>query len=271
MPDAPFHDHPVVQGLNGLIDRLTFMRECGEKTIQVDDVVWKRFITPRSRPVVATTPETPSAILGDKSTSGAQNTLDLTSQTTALNALNQTILACEKCPLHVTCTKRLVGQGKSYQPDILVVNGMTSAQDIDAGVILSGAAGELFDKMLTAIGLDRSTIYLTSACKCTTPNGKRDDVALDSCSAYLAKEIELVNPKVIVMLGPVAVKGTFSGSQVGFCDTIGHWHLWRERYFAVTIHHPARIQILPEQLSRPLKRDTWNTLKSVKDRLTTHV
>ncbi len=254
--------HPAICVIDELIDALEFARESGVKRIPVDPVVWREFVSPRKQAQVQQA--TAQVVAASQSTDSNIPSHDAA----ALSTLNSAIESCEKCPLHKTCTKRLVGQGNSQSPDIMLINGMTSHADILAGQIISGAAGQLLDKMLAAIGQSRQSVYLTSACKCATQTGRQDPVAQETCAALLQREIAAVNPKIIIMLGPVAVKGTFANSSAGLCDTIGNWHHWQNKILAVAIHHPMRMQILPEATAHPLKADTWQTLLAVKRKLT---
>ena len=86
---------------------------------------------------------------------------------------------------------------------MVVVDGPTRG-DEQAGRLLSGPAGELFDKMLGAMGLSRQQIYVTAMTRCTSGKPASEPppkLAVESCAPFLAHELALVEPKVVVIMG----------------------------------------------------------------------
>jgi DNA polymerase len=121
-----------------------------------------------------------------------------------LAEVHREIAGCRKCPLHKGCKQIVPGSGPAGAGLFIIEDQPTAAEE-EAGHPLAGEPGELFDKMLKAIGLERSAVYLTSIVKCR-PQGDQDPNAdeIRSCLTNLARQIAAVNPAVICTMGPLA-------------------------------------------------------------------
>jgi DNA polymerase len=118
-----------------------------------------------------------------------------------------------------------------------------------------GAAGQLLDRMLQAIGLTRAAapaaqqVYIVNTLKCRPPrnrNPEPDELAL--CSAYLRRQIELVQPRLLLAMGRFAVQALLDSSEpIG--KLRGRVHHWRERALVVT-YHPAYLLRNPADKAR---------------------
>lgn len=140
------------------------------------------------------------------------------------SALTQTLKACQACAL---CNGRrtavLAALDAPRRADWLVVSAPPEDADEQAGTPLAGAAGQLFDNMLKALGLTRhansdgaaaaSAAYITSVVKCRPGQTRNPTLAeLATCEQYLSREVALVQPKVILALGRFAAQGLLQGS-----------------------------------------------------------
>ncbi len=123
-----------------------------------------------------------------------------------LRRLEEQIRGCKRCPLHETRTNAVPGEG-SYTPKVFFIGEAPGRNEDLQGRPFVGAAGKLLDELLTSIGLTRSDVYITNLVKCRPP-GNRDpsEGEIRACSPYLLKQIELIDPSIIVTLGRHSTK-----------------------------------------------------------------
>src|SRR5260370_28360046 len=118
----------------------------------------------------------------------------------SLEALHAEVRACVKCGLHATRTQAVPGVGPC-PADIMIVGEAPGFNEDRQGEPFVGAAGHLLDTLLARIGLGRSDLYITNVLKCTpppTPHPMPNEV--ESCSPYLARQLALIKPKVVLTL-----------------------------------------------------------------------
>jgi DNA polymerase len=130
---------------------------------------------------------------------GAEGALDV-----GFDELERMVAGCTRCGLHETRTNTVFGDGDGSSG--LVFIGEAPGRDEDLqGVPFVGRAGKLLDRMIAAIGFSREEVYIANILKCRPPNNrdpKEDEVS--SCEKYLARQIELLEPRIICALGRVA-------------------------------------------------------------------
>ena len=127
-------------------------------------------------------------------------------QNTTLDGLNNDICSCLKCPLGKTRTKFVFGVGN--QKAKLMFIGEAPGADEDAqGEPFVGRAGQLLNKILEAIQLKREDVYICNILKCRPPNNRDPQMSeVEQCIPYLWKQIDIVQPKIIVSLGRIAAQ-----------------------------------------------------------------
>lgn len=115
--------------------------------------------------------------------------------------LREEIVTCKKCPLHLSRTNAVPGWGKSRNGIALV--GEAPGREEDAkGIPFVGRGGKLLDELLRKVGLLREDVYITNVVKCRPPGNRRPRrVEAFACLEYLEREMLLVEPKIIVLLG----------------------------------------------------------------------
>jgi len=163
---------------------------------------------------------------------------------------------CTRCKLHKQRNRIVFGDG---HPDAkLVFVGEGPGADEDAqGLPFVGRAGRLLTQMIEAMGLQRGDVYICNVVKCRPPENRApepDEVA--ECSPYLLRQIEVINPKVVVCLGAVAAKALLNTTR-GISSFRGEWLDWRGRKLMAT-YHPAYLLRNP-----PAKADVWKDLQKV--------
>ena len=118
-----------------------------------------------------------------------------------LNDLREEISECKKCPLSNSRTNTVPGEGDP-NAEILFVGEAPGATEDQKGIPFCGAAGKFLDTMLKSISLERKDVFIANTLKCRPPeNRDPEDSEKIACSPYLNKQIETVNPKLIVCLG----------------------------------------------------------------------
>lgn len=122
------------------------------------------------------------------------------------NELEPKVLSCTKCELSKTRTKVVFGAG-NRNADLLFVGEAPGKNEDLQGIPFVGQAGQLLDKILAAIQLERKEVYIANILKCRPPNNRTphaDEIA--SCEPYLMNQIDLIKPALIVCLGLTAAK-----------------------------------------------------------------
>lgn len=118
-----------------------------------------------------------------------------------LKQIAEEVSTCTKCKLHYSRKNAVPGDGPS-NADILFIGEGPGFHENEQGLPFVGAAGKLLDELLGKIGMKRSDVFITNIVKCRPP-GNRDPEPdeIESCDPYLERQIQVINPKVIVTLG----------------------------------------------------------------------
>ena len=172
-------------------------------------------------------------------------------------ALSSQVLNCKRCPLHATRTQGVLGVGPK-RADWLVIGEAPGAEEDRRGEPFVGAAGQLLDAMLRAIGLDRKTnVYIANVLK-SRPPGNRDpkpeEVA--ACLPYLVEQIALLRPKIMLAVGRIAAQNLL-GTDTPLGRLRGRVHRFGELNTPLVVtYHPAYLLRTPAD-----KRKAWEDLK----------
>lgn len=140
--------------------------------------------------------------------------------------------------------------------DLMVITDVPSSDDDASGCILSGAAGELFDKMMAAIGLARDNIHITPILFWRTPGGRTpSDTEIKLSRPFVSRFIELVEPRIIVTLGAIAAMEI---TGVDLMHNHGTPKTLDNRINVFPIYHPNYLMLKPS-----MKQDVWTVLQTV--------
>lgn len=175
-------------------------------------------------------------------------------------ALEAEAYACRKCRLCETRQHVVLGEGDPRAALMLVGEGPGQQED-RTGRPFVGPAGQLLDKMLAAIGLERTQVYICNVVKCRPPNNRvpeADERA--ACMDYLRAQTALVRPKIILCLGSTPARALI-GDHVRITRDRGRWHLQKGVYFMPTFHPAALLRDAEK------KRPAWEDMKAVRDKL----
>jgi uracil-DNA glycosylase len=174
----------------------------------------------------------------------------------ALKAIREDIGDCTRCRLHKGRTNLVFGVG-NLNTDIMFVGEGPGADEDAQGEPFVGRAGQLLNNMISAMGLKREDVYIANVVKCRPPGNRtpeNDECA--TCSPFLLRQIEVIQPKVIVALGAVAAR-TLLAMNDSMANLRGRWYDFRGAKLAVT-YHPAYLLRDPRQ-----KKETWRDLQMV--------
>ncbi len=179
------------------------------------------------------------------------------SNAVALARLEQTVIACTRCPLYRTRTHHVFGSGDPEANLVFVGEAPGREEDLQ-GKPFVGAAGQLLTKMIEAIGLRREDVYICNVLKDRPPaNRLPRPEEVDACVPFLFQQLLIIHPNVICTLGAVAAKALL-GPQVAISQVRGKLHRF-ERIPVIPTFHPAYLLRNP-----PAKRVVWQDLKQVK-------
>jgi DNA polymerase len=178
--------------------------------------------------------------------------------------LKQQVRDCTACKLRAGCTQTVFGVGDE-KADWLFVGEGPGADEDALGEPFVGQAGKLLDNMLMAIKLKRGkNVYIANIVKCRPPgnrNPEADEVA--TCLPYLERQIELIQPKLIVALGKVA-SNALLGKDATLASLRGKLHDYRGISLLVT-YHPAYLLRTPSEKAKAWQ-DLLLAVRTMEDR-----
>lgn len=170
-----------------------------------------------------------------------------------LDDLNDGIRICRKCPLHKKRINAVPGEGPE-NPAIFFLGEAPGKIEDKLGKPFVGKSGKYLDEMLTSIGLSRMDIYITSSVKCRPPENRKPlPNELKICKKnWLDKQLLILNPKLIVMLGKIALK-QLTGRNDNLLQCHGEIFERQGRKYFITFH-PASAMRFPK-IEKPMKQD----------------
>ena len=153
--------------------------------------------------------------------------------------LESTCAACQKCALGATRTKSVFGTG-SRDAALLFVGEAPGEQEDLTGTPFVGRAGQLLDKFLYAVDIERKDVYIANILKCRPPKN-RDPLPSEeeACIDYLREQIRLINPKAIVCLGRISAMKLIKPD---FKITREHGVWFKKgKYWFIALYHPSAL------------------------------
>lgn len=174
-----------------------------------------------------------------------------------LDEINKEVEKCTKCKLCKNRTKTVFGVGNP-NADVMFIGEGPGADEDKAGEPFVGKAGKLMNQAFLGLGISREKIYIANIVKCRPPNNRNPEKEeATSCLDYLRNQVIVIKPKIIVLLGSVALKNIL-GEQYGITASRGKWIEKKEIKYMPTFH-PA---VLLRDESK--KIDFWRDLELVK-------
>lgn len=174
----------------------------------------------------------------------------------ALQVIREDIGECTRCRLSKERKNIVFGVG-SEDAEIMFVGEGPGADEDEQGIPFVGRAGQLLNNMISAMGVKREDVYIANVVKCRPPGNRtpeRDEC--DTCSPFLLRQIQTLQPKVIVAMGAVAAKNLL-GINDSMANLRGQIYDFKGTKLVVT-YHPAYLLRDPRQ-----KAEAWKDLKMV--------
>jgi uracil-DNA glycosylase len=175
----------------------------------------------------------------------------------ALAAIQEEIGDCTRCPLAYAGRHKIVFADGDINARLMFVGEGPGADEDAQGLPFVGKAGQLLNNMINAMGLKREEVYIANIVKCRPPGNRTPEpVEANTCSQFLLRQIDVVQPEVIVALGSTAATYLL-GVKRSLSSLRGGWYTCRGAKLAVT-YHPAFLLRDPRQ-----KGEAWKDLQMV--------
>ena len=178
----------------------------------------------------------------------------------AWEELEEVIKGCNKCKLCSGRNNIVFGTGNKNADIMFIGEGPGADEDIQ-GEPFVGKAGQLMDKAFEALEIKREDIYIANIVKCRPPQNRNPEPdEAKACMDYLRNQVLLIKPKIIVLLGSVALKNIL-GEEYGITNSRGKWIEKKGIWYMPTFHPAALLR------DESKKIDFWRDLKLVKEKL----
>ena len=181
----------------------------------------------------------------------------------SLDVLKKSIINMKNCDLKKQA-KNIVFSDGNPKSKIMLIGEAPGANEDQEGLPFVGRAGMLLDKMLTAINLDRKKVYISNIINYRPPNNRRPtEEEIKRYLPFISKHIEIINPKILVLLGSTAMNALI-GNEIVISKMRGKWI---EKKFGncktsvIITFHPAFLMRQPAQ-----KKMAWIDLKMIRDK-----
>jgi uracil-DNA glycosylase len=173
-----------------------------------------------------------------------------------LDALAAAVSRCTACPLAAGRTQTVFGVGDPHAK-LLFVGEAPGREEDRLGEPFVGRAGKLLDRMLMAMGLDRSQVYIMNVVKCRPPENRNPEAPeIEACAHWFDAQWQAISPCIVCLLGKVAAQAVL-GNDAPMAAMRGRWHESRGIKVRVT-YHPAYLLRSPEQ-----KAHVWQDMQVI--------
>ena len=181
-----------------------------------------------------------------------------------LHELRKKLKEVKNCKLKENASNLVFSDGNPNSKVMIIGEGPGANEDKE-GLPFVGRAGQLLDKMLHAIGLNRENVYITNVVNYRPPeNRKPTEKEVERYLPYLRKHIEIIKPKIILLLGSTAMNTILQTTDV-ISKVRGKWHeieIGDLKIYSIVSFHPAYLLRQPDQ-----KKFSWVDLKMIREKL----
>jgi len=181
-----------------------------------------------------------------------------------LRVLKQLITNIKNCELKKNSTNIVFSDGNPNAKIMIIGEGPGANEDLE-GIPFIGRTGELLDKMLLSINLNRDNVYITNVVNYRPPENRNpSEEEIRRYLPYLTKHIEIIDPVILILLGSAALNSIIGDNQV-ISDARGKWinkKIGRCNVSVIASFHPAFLMRQPEQ-----KKLSWTDLKMIKKKI----
>ena len=189
--------------------------------------------------------------------------------TQSYEKLFTTCQSCTKCGLAETRTNVVVGNGNVPSNLMIIGEGPGETEDLQ-GLPFIGKAGQMLTKILESVGINRDTdAYIANTVKCRPPGNRNPQVSeIDACKPYLIRQIQLIKPKVLILLGNPSLK-TILGDVYAITKARGQWFTtdvdyMDEQLYIMPWFHPSYLLRNASKEKGAPKWQTWKDAQEVK-------
>lgn len=180
----------------------------------------------------------------------------------AIDDLRKTVVSCTSCGLSKSRTNAVPGFGSIKTGVVFIGEAPGRTEDIQ-GMPFVGTAGKILSEALLYAGFTREDVYITNIVKCRPPDNRRPNKQeMDSCTGYLQKELEIIQPKIVCVLGNTAFSSLLNGNEI--TKNRGKIIKRNDQLYFVTIHPAA---IIYNQGLRQVLKDDLKTLSGILDKI----
>lgn len=179
-----------------------------------------------------------------------------------LQTVRDEVSKCTRCPgLLGSRIQTVFGEG-NFDADLMLVGEAPGATEAAQGVPFVGESGELLTNILSACGFRREDVFIANTLKCRPPNNRNPEPEeLSNCRGYLDRQIDIIKPKYLLLLGSVASKNLL-GEPVTFLR--GRWHEYKGIPTVVTFH-PSFILREGDSAKKEVGKDLRMLLKRMRE------
>lgn len=178
-----------------------------------------------------------------------------------LETIRQKVIECTKCELSKTRTNSVPGKG-NFQSDVIFVGEAPGKNEDKNGEPFVGIAGQRLGLALKDAGISRESIYITNVVKCRPPNNRVPTISeRNACDDYLQKEISIIKPKIICILGNTAFNSILGGSEI--TKYRGKIVKKDKQFYFLTVHPAATIY--NQELIAVLKEDIMKLFNLIRE------
>jgi len=178
-----------------------------------------------------------------------------------LEILKNNIEAIQNCNLKKNASKIVFADGNIRSPIMIIGEGPGQKED-ELGKPFVGDAGNLLNKMLKAINIEREKIYITNVVNYRPPNNRKPEPSeINRYSEYLKEHISIINPKILILMGSTAMEALL-GSNKRISKERGQWKeviIKQKNYKTMVTFHPAYLLRKPDQ-----KKFSWEDIKIIR-------
>ena len=174
--------------------------------------------------------------------------------------IEEACVKCQKCKLWKTRTNVVIGEG-NRKANVMFIGEGPGADEDREGIPFVGKAGQLMNMAFEGLGFQREQVYIANIVKCRPPgnrNPEEDEVI--ACLDYLRSQVLLIKPKIIVLLGSIALKSIL-GKEYGITASRGRWIEKKQILYMPTFHPAALLR------DESKKIDFWRDLKEVREKM----
>jgi len=181
-----------------------------------------------------------------------------------LENLKNKILLIDNCDLKNNAKKMVFNDGNINSQIMIVGEGPGEKED-EIGKPFVGDAGNLLNKMLSAININRESVYITNVVNYRPPNNRKPSpVEINRYSAYLREHVLIINPKILIIMGATAMEALI-GNNIKISKERGKWKeiiIKNKTFKSIITFHPAYLLRQPDQ-----KKFSWFDLKEIRKKI----